>query len=177
MSSGQEKNGGFNNAVQQASLLNLVMTQSSFEVTHELHEHKVAAPKFITQTVLGSPVLDDDAVLMGSVRCRVWMNKADDVAEPKPEGDDAFDRGIFKIEALYGVLFKLPGEFDEQTLDTFFNRMAPLATWPYFRTHVAHIAAEAGLDIPILPIKKLLYPVKSAGGYVDPLEQLGSNES
>ena len=62
------------------------------------------------------------------------------------------------------------GEGERDSVKTFFERMAPLACWPYFRSHVANVAAEAGISIPVVPIKKLRFPVKEAGGYIDPDE-------
>ncbi|MEQ1707488.1 MAG: hypothetical protein ABL864_04070 [Terricaulis sp.] len=175
MSEGQSASDAYNKVVERASLENIVLTSSSFNVSHEFHAEEENADRFIDQ-MASRPHFDEHSkLLMGEVRCRVWMNKAtDSVRDGEKTPGQVFGDSIFSIEAKYGVVFKMPGEHNRDTLDTFFERMAPFSTWPYFRGHVAQVAAESGIDFPILPIKKLFHPVKSAGGYVDPDEQAQS---
>lgn len=177
MADPQAKSDLYAKAVEQASLTDIMLTASTFAVSHEFHDFYEGAQKFVDQSLVEEPHYDtEQGLLVGAVRCRVWMNKGDyDLAED--EDDGAFHAAIFAVEATYGVVFVIPGEHDDETIRTFFERMAPFATWPYFRTHLAQTASAAGLEIPILPIKKLFHPVKAAGGYTDsnPVPQIESD--
>lgn len=169
MSEVKTRSDDYTKAVERASLEAVSLQSSSFSSHHDFHDEQEAADKFIDQEVVEPHYDAKSGYLMGHVRCRVWMNKgADNAKSGEKSPDEYFATAIFAVEAKYLVVFRIPGEHKEETTTAFFNRMAPFSVWPYFRTHVSGIAAEANLEVPILPIKKLFQPVKSAGGYVDP---------
>jgi preprotein translocase subunit SecB len=105
-------------------------------------------------------------MLLGYIQCRIWMNKASDkTLETKPSLDEAFEKSLFSISAKYFVAFKIEGSHEKGCVDSFYERTAPFTAWPYFRALVAQLAAAANLEIPVLPIKRVLVPFKSGGGY------------
>lgn len=160
----------YNEAVKQATLLGIMLTSSSFDVTNDFRDEHEQSDKYIDQTIVGSPDFDaEEGLLIGMVRCRVWMISAAQREELKDaQPDEVFASSFFAVEAIYDVIFKVSGEHETSTLEAFFEKMAPFAVWPYFRSHLATVSAEAALNVPILPIKKLFHPVKAAGGYREP---------
>lgn len=156
------KQDDYTKAVERASLERISLRENAFRVSADYRKHLKDADRFIDQTV-HSPHFEK-GLLIGTIECRVWMRKNGDKAEEGAE----LEGSIFSIESRYVVVFKVPGEHSAETVEAFFDRVGPFSVWPYFRTHVAHIAAEAGIDVPILPIKKLFQPVREAGGYIDP---------
>lgn len=167
MTETKSKSDAYNNVVEHASLENILLTSSVFDLRHDFYDEEESIDRFIDQATSAPHFDEQSRFLMGSVQCRVWMNKqADNISERRlPE--EAFADSILSVTATYSLIFAVPGEHDSETLSTFFRRMAPFSVWPYFRVHVAQVAAESGIKIPILPIKKLFHPVKKAGGYVD----------
>jgi hypothetical protein len=161
-----DKAKAYQETVDQASLERISLRSSAFQLRlDEYRQNEKDAARFIDQEV-SEPHFDEESkVLVGTVDCRVWMGKPDQSGRDKEE---LFAESFFSVEASYAVIFRIPGDHSVETLHAFFIRMAPFSVWPYFRAHVAAIAAEANLRIPIIPIKKLFRPVASAGGYVDP---------
>lgn len=177
MGDSNSKSAAYSKVVQRASLEEIRLTASSFKLSADFLAHKNAVSRFMGQAT-GNPHFDEKTqLLVGSVRCRVWMNKrpvpdagVEKTADEKLTPDEKFKNSVFSIDAKYSVIFKMPGSHPHEALKVFFDKLAPLSAWPYFRTHVAHLASEAQIVVPVLPIKKLLQPVDTASDYVDPDE-------
>jgi hypothetical protein len=158
----------YNEAVDRAELLEVLLESSSFKVDHEFRGEEEASDKFINQRIDEKPDYDPESqMLFGTVRFRVWMNRPEDKAEEAESADESFGSGRLSIETLYVVVFRVTGSHSSDTLSKFFERTAPFSAWPYFRSLVAQFAAASRLEIPILPIKRLSVPFKTGGDYTD----------
>ena len=169
MSNSDSKAEKYNRTVEKAELLQIAATQGVFKISPEYAAKCDAATKLIDQQVIDEPAFDEsESVLVGQIRCRVWMSEAGaPVSKVALDDEGAFLDSLLALEVVYVVAFEISGQHDQETLTSFFNRMAPLSTWAYFRSHVARIAGEACVDIPVLPIKKLSYPLGPSSGYQD----------
>lgn len=59
---------------------------------------------------------------------------------------------ILSLKAEYVVIYSVSGEPSEDVSERFFRVVGQVAVYPYFRTHFAEIAAQAGFRMPPLPI-------------------------
>ncbi len=57
-----------------------------------------------------------------------------------------------KIKTCYWVVYNLPTDSDTDLAYFFLDRVGRVASYPYFRNHVAQRSWEAGVDFPILPV-------------------------
>lgn len=70
---------------------------------------------------------------------------------------------VFTCSADYLVSYRVDGGCEEGVGQLFVERVGPLNVYPYFRATVAHLAAQAGVVMPPLPIISLApRSVKSA---------------
>ena len=165
----------YSKAVEQSALENVVLVSSSFEMDPRVLTDNDQLERYIDQRVTNIEFDDQSQLLFGTVECRVWACLSG--VENKRENEEAPSvPKLLALEAKYMVIFKILGEHDREVIDMFFRKMGPFTTWPYFRVHVAGVAAEAHIDLPVLPIKKLLFPIKSVGGYIDPEAPSSSDE-
>lgn len=65
---------------------------------------------------------------------------------------------VFFAEAKYGVLYDGLETLKESAVRSFLKRVGRIAVYPYFRALVAHLAADAGANLPTLPVYKILKP-------------------
>jgi preprotein translocase subunit SecB len=73
---------------------------------------------------------------------------------------------VFTCSARYLVSYRVEGGCDEDIGQLFVERVGPLNVYPYFRATVAHLAAQAGIPMPPLPIISLApRSVKSAADF------------
>lgn len=168
----------YGKVVADAQLKAIRLISSSFHVTPAFRAQAKNLRRSIRQDVKGSHYDEAAGTLIGTVSCECWMgpkqeDASKDVAPPPAPKDVAplpapeSDRQ-FSVQAEYVILFELSTQHDTDIAEAFFSRIAPISVWPYFRVHVASMAAEGGVNIPVLPIKKLLHRVKSADNYVEP---------
>lgn len=153
----------YGKAVEHATLDVIRLVSSSFKVDPAFHDQEMK--RFIAQEVQGVDYNEETGSLFGMVLCRCWM-------APKASDSEASavskDTKLLSIDAEYIILFSVTGEHTKDTMQTFFNQIAPMSVWPYFRSHVASKAAEGHVEIPTLPLKKLVRRVALALDYVDP---------
>lgn len=159
--------------VKKALLEDVLLSASSFKASIEYKANPAGVQRLLNSSVKNWHY--EAGLLIGEVQCNVWINRADAKETDSGAIDTAIeepnlDKCLFSVETLYTVVFKVPGEHRQETIKAFFDRMAPFAVWPYFRTHVATLASAAQMDVPVLPIKKLFQSVETAGTYVDPGE-------
>lgn len=64
------------------------------------------------------------------------------------------DRRIYDLNARYISQYFVDGQIDEEIIPVFMRRTGKLSTFPYFRALTHRLNAEAGLDLPPLPILK-----------------------
>lgn len=166
MSEGSARDEKYNGVIDRARLMEVVLTSSEFSVSHNFADEKEASDKFIDEDVMDLHYDPAEEMVFGYVQCRVWMNRASDNApETKPSLEEAIDKSVFSVQATYFVAVNVEGTHDEGDVKAFFERTGPFVAWPYFRAHVAQLAAAANYEIPILPIKRVLVPFTVGGGY------------
>ena len=169
MSSKALKAAEYSKAVDDAQLVNIRLVSGSFKVSPSFRSSSPDVERFFEQKTSAPKYNAENRALIGMVSCRCWMRpkaSSEATTPSDPNGEEPED--LLSIDAEYVLAFRIEGEHDAQMLNTFFKKLAPLSAWPYFRTHVATVASEGGLDIPPLPIKKLMFRVKSAENYADP---------
>lgn len=157
--------------VEDATLENIRLVSSSFKISPKFREDDHEVKRFIDQEVKGVDFDQAAGALVGMVRCRCWMGSDPKTGTGSTEVSSETDpqkASLLTINAQYVLLFKISGEHGSDSIATFFHRVGPISVWPYFRAHVAAIAAEGNVDIPVLPIKRLVHRVKAAENYVDP---------
>jgi hypothetical protein len=67
-------------------------------------------------------------------------------------------RKVFFAEAKYSVLYDGLETLKESAVRSFLRRVGRIAVYPYFRALVAHLSADAGANLPTLPVYKILKP-------------------
>jgi preprotein translocase subunit SecB len=70
---------------------------------------------------------------------------------------------VLTVSAKYLVIYKVVGDIESEIGELFVERVGRVVTYPYFRSVVATLTAQAGIQIPPLPIISLApRTVKSA---------------
>lgn len=59
---------------------------------------------------------------------------------------------LIKISAKYFLSYHVAGGCDQASADLFLDRVGRLAADPYFRALVGNLGAQAGAQLPVLPI-------------------------
>lgn len=59
---------------------------------------------------------------------------------------------VLGINATYLTNYRVEGDCDGASCELFLERVGKIATYPYFRTHVATLTSQAGLLLQPLPI-------------------------
>lgn len=59
---------------------------------------------------------------------------------------------VLSISSTYLTNYRVEGDCDGEACELFLERVGKIATYPYFRTHVATLTSQAGLLMPPLPI-------------------------
>lgn len=160
-----ERTEKYNTIVGHAELRQICLVRSEFSVNPHYFELYEEADKFIENNILDEPAfVEDEGVLLGQVRCCLWMSHAELLDQHEPIEGLEKDR-LLNIQADYLVAFDIPELAEPSLFSSFFKRTAVFSVWAYFRSHVATIASEAGIEVPILPIKRLHYPIDSSEVY------------
>ena len=154
--------------VASAELVHVGVTHSEFERLPDLPFQLNGIQKYTRQEILEAPAREteedgDTEHLYCNIRCRVWV-------DPSAVGEDidheaSYASAKLKISTVYLVAFRATGSspLSDEAVWTFFERVGVLSVWPYFRSHCSHYANEAVIDLPTLPLKKAVYPVKEVG--------------
>jgi len=69
---------------------------------------------------------------------------------------------LLKFQCLYIVIYSDIIDEKEKDVRIFLDHIAPSQSYPYFRQRVAQSAADAMVELPLLPMLKLSAPVKKA---------------
>ncbi|WP_337267871.1 protein-export chaperone SecB [Oryzifoliimicrobium ureilyticus] len=70
---------------------------------------------------------------------------------------------LFDCEAKYIVLYSILEECDEDAVQSFLNRVAVFACYPYFRSVVASVDWAAGTQLPPMPVHRENNAVQARG--------------
>ena len=119
--------------------------------------------KMLDQKVTEGPHYDpDDGLMLGKVRCRLWVPVGAQNEGPNSEDqekDVVEAANILECEANFVVAFKLEHPVSNVDATRFFESTAGFAVWPYFRSHIASMAAQSRVNLAPLPLKTLLQRV------------------
>jgi hypothetical protein len=61
---------------------------------------------------------------------------------------------VLSLKCAYVVAYHIFGEPSEEAVKQFVERVGKFAAYPYFRSHFADVASQAGLIMPPLPVLK-----------------------
>jgi hypothetical protein len=150
----------YNEAVARAELIDLRLIGSSWSIDLSLLDEIEQLEKQIDQAIVGDPHFDkENGMLMGQVMCQLSIpsNGAEKGSE-NDESEEELDK-VVACNATYVVVFRVPQTLSINDATKFFASTSSFAVWPYFRTHVANLAAESRIELPPLPLKTLLQRV------------------
>jgi preprotein translocase subunit SecB len=129
----------YNSIVARAHLRSIRMTKSQFEMKPEALDIDPDAWRHnVVAGVLDSFLESENGSLYGvfsfEVICRHGRKK------------------VLSISATYLTSYRIQGECDANACELFVERVGKVATYPYFRSLVASLTAQAGLMMQPLPV-------------------------
>ena len=129
----------YNSVVGRTTLTNIRLTDSKFEVKAEaLATDPLTWRKEIKREVTDVFVDPDSGRLFGTflfeLICRHKRKRA------------------FTCSSRYLISYRVEGGCEQDIGQLFVERVGPVVIYPYFRSTVAHLAAQAGVQFPPLPI-------------------------
>lgn len=154
----------YNQAVKEAKLLDIRLTESNWEFDLSRLQEIDQLQKFTGQSILDEPYFSpEEGRLVGKVVCNLLIT-----LNPMTEGTDVDaqseeSQAVVDCHATYVVAFEVPKTVTPENAVTFFESTAKFAVWPYFRSHVANLAAQSRLELPPLPLKTLLQRIRGDG--------------
>lgn len=151
----------YNQAVKEAKLLDIRLTESSWEFDLSKLREIGQLQKFTNQSILDAPHFSPaDGQLLGKVVCNLLIapNMATDEADEEAQTETR-QAAVF-CQATYIVAFDVPKTFTSDEATKFFESTAKFAVWPYFRSHAANLAAQSRLELPPLPLTTLLQRIR-----------------
>lgn len=132
----------YNDLVARAVLKSIRLTESNFDLKDEaLEVHPDQWRKDIS-TEVSQIVTDEEQQLIAGffsyeIVCRHRRKK------------------VVSAQGVYRVTFRLQGTYDTDAAALFLERVGPVAAYPYFRSLVANLTSQAGIQFPPLPIISL----------------------
>ena len=143
----------YNEAVKEAKLLDIRLTESNWtfdlSMLGDMHQLK----KYTDQSIAGEPHFSPDSGrLIGKVLCNLLITPSEASDDPEANTQSATGQNAVFCKAEYIVVFDVPKSFTSDDATKFFESTAKFAVWPYFRSHVASLAAQARLELPPLPL-------------------------
>lgn len=131
--------GVYNSIVARAQLRSIRMTSSQFDIKPEaLNLNPDAWRHNVMAGVLDSFLESENGSLYGAfsfdVVCRHGRKK------------------VLSISATYLASYRIEGECEANACELFVERVGKVATYPYFRSLVASLTAQAGLMMQPLPV-------------------------
>lgn len=158
----------YNSVVGRTTLTNIRLTDTKFEVKAEaLASDPLTWRKEIRREPVDVFVEPDSGKLFGTflfeLICRHKRKR------------------VFTCATRYLVSYRVQGGCEPDVGQLFVERVGPLVVYPYFRSTVAHLAAQAGMQMPPLPIISLApRSVRSAAELEEttqPVRQLDRRDS
>lgn len=140
----------YNRIVASANLAALRMVKSEFEVkpqflTVRLGEKGGPAPEL--ENTVDAPHYDRErGLLIGTVVWHVIVRHK--------------RKTLLKIRCGYVTIYSDIPECEEAHAKIFFETVAPAQSYPYFRQRVAQSAADAMIELPLLPMLKVGSPAR-----------------
>jgi len=151
----------YNQAVKEAKLLDIRLTESNWEFDLSKLREIGQLQKFTNQSILDAPHFSpENGQLLGKVVCNLLITPNTATDEPDVEAQTETSQAAVFCEATYIVAFDVPKTFTSDDAAKFFESTAKFAVWPYFRSHVANLAAQSRLELPPLPLTTLLQRIR-----------------
>lgn len=133
-------NGDYSAAVEAAELRDIRLIGCAFNSSPEAFV-RIDGCKYTYGCEVSDSFYDDEAKLLtGWVVC----DAAAKVGRKRVMG----------LKATYLVVYDIDGDPLEEAAKKFVHHVGCFAVYPYFRSHFAEVASQAGLRIPPLPIMK-----------------------
>lgn len=150
-----------NDAVSAAKLLDLRLAESNWTFDLSQLQRLDELQKFTHQSIADEPYFSpENGQLIGKVLCFLVIATDSSVLESEGGLEDAASQAAIICQANYIVAFDVPKNFSIGDARAFFESTAKFAVWPYFRSHVATLAAQSRLELPPLPLTTLVQRVK-----------------
>jgi len=152
----------YNHVVNRTNLRSIRLLESRFEIKPEALEVDPSEWRKAVEFELGEVIITETgglyAVLHFQIICRHGRKR------------------VLHASCRYLAHYKVDGEFSREDGETFMERVARVAVYPYFRSLIASLVAEAGLQMPPLPILSLQpRTLGSAAALVEPVADKESN--
>jgi len=143
----------YNRIVSKAKLAALRMTKSEFEVKPAYvaldYDNKKNDMTFELDDNIKSFMYEEEkAIAFGEISWRFRVRYKKNI--------------LLKLKCLYIVIYSDIKDEKENDVRIFLEHIAPSQSYPYFRQRVAQSAADAMVEMPLLPMLKLRAPVKKA---------------
>jgi hypothetical protein len=151
----------YNEAVKEAKLLDIRLTESSWTFDLSMLGDMQQLKKYTDQSIAGEPHYSPDSGrLIGEVLCNLLIKPSEASGDPGADTQSTTGQNAVFCKAAYIVVFDVPKTFTSDDAKKFFESTAKFAVWPYFRSHVANLAAQSRLELPPLPLTTLLQRIK-----------------
>lgn len=131
------KGAEYNEVATRARLEKICLTGSRFDVNPEHFGHQNEWKLSYGRKLKSCQFVPEDECVMGVFEYHVIAK----VGRAR----------AMQCTAEYIVIYELPGDAPEAAAQGFCKNVGGFAAYPYFRGLVAHLFAEAGLNIPPLP--------------------------
>jgi len=129
----------YDKVVETASLRELKLVSSSFDVKPEAHSENFPTWRPTYDCTLSSNYFVEElGLIFGSVKAEVRCKHG--------------RASILTLKSQYVILYKVDGKPEEAAALKFMQRVARFSVYPYFRAHFAELCSQAGLNVPPLPI-------------------------
>jgi len=131
----------YNKLVATAQLREIRLVKSEFSLDAEALGAEQASWKHVHSCEIQQSHYDSDDDLLVA-----WVNAEASCIKKRKK--------IVSAKCRYLIIYHVDGKPDDAIVNAFAKRVARFAAYPYFRTHFAELASQAGLFLPPLPIIK-----------------------
>jgi hypothetical protein len=128
----------YNAIARQASLGMIRLAKVEFDCAPDFDQYEEDVKLSIHRECLGCSVGDEGDVVVAMFKFRA-------VGKHKR-------RNMLKGEAVYAVLYDIPGDSDQAAAQAFCQNVGQYAAYPYFRALMSQFAWAAEANIPPIPV-------------------------
>lgn len=131
----------YNLVTGRTTLNGIWMTESRFDLKPEAID-PVEPMRHDVRTEVNEVILDGEGALYGFIRFSASSRLK--------------RQRVIHVSAKYFVSYYVDGGCEQSLAELFIDRVGRLAAYPYFRALTASLVAQAGVNIPALPIMSFL---------------------
>jgi hypothetical protein len=135
----------YENVVGTADLLDVKLTNSTFEVQPALFSLPESAKRYAYGC-------EPEAIHFHAESRRVFGVFALEA------GVKSGRKWLFRVRSKYLIIYGVAGDADKLAVETFAERVGAFTCYPYFRAHYANLAGSAGAELPPLPVMRGAVP-------------------